>query len=118
MYGGEEFDRGSYLKSILHKKILNILLTQKFAEIAPANQGQVTGADSANFGVIRILSMFLFKMDFTSSKVILCTTSTNLRNEAVKLCFMMHHELHYLLQFVCNFLESRWPSSLHHPQAI
>ena len=37
----------------------------------PANQGQITGADSANFWVSRILGMFLFKMDFTNAKVTL-----------------------------------------------
>ena len=42
------------LKSILYKNILKILLTQEFAEIAPANQGQIMGADSAIFWVSRI----------------------------------------------------------------
>ena len=53
------------LKSIFYKNILKILLTQKFAELAPANQGQKNGANSAIFWVSRILSMFLFKMDFS-----------------------------------------------------
>ena len=52
------------LKSILNKN----MMTKNLQNWLPANQGQITGADSANFWVSRILGMFLFKMDFRQSR--------------------------------------------------
>ena len=40
------------------------MLTQKFAEIAPANQGQITGADSAKFLGQQDFKYVLIQMDF------------------------------------------------------